>query len=59
MKVGDLVTMESPDWPDHGDVWGIGLILKIEPDKYAHIFWSKVGASWEPLGDLESMNESR
>ena len=57
MKVGDLVTMDCTDWPI--DAWGIGLILKIDPDKYAHIFWSKIGASWEPLGDLESMSESR
>ena len=57
MKVGDLVTMDLTGWTV--DAWGIGLILKIEPDKYAHIFWSKIGPSWEPLDDLESMNESR
>ena len=62
MEVGDLVKM---DFEAHGviggDVWGVGMILEISehPTYSVHVLWPGVGLSWEMMGMLDVVNESR
>ena len=62
MKIGDLVKMNAgEDWT-HGDVWGLGIIVKMQwswnGEGDIHVLWANVGLSWEMSSMLDKVYES-
>ena len=66
MKVGDLVKMDFESEGDefHPDEWGVGVIVEVDGDPEdgttdVHVLWSNIGLSWEMIGMMEKVSESR